>query len=54
MKYEEEKEAERVLRSIRENRLYNAEVPMQVTIEFLKCIRELLNEDIAALTEESE
>lgn len=52
--YDEEAEAEAVLRHVRGTRLYNFELPMEVTIKFLKRIRCLLDEEIAYLTEESE
>lgn len=52
--YEEEAEAEAVLRHVRGARLYDFELPMEVTIKFLKCIQCLLDEEIAYLTEERE
>ena len=49
----EEKEATAVLRYIRETSLCSSKLHMKVTISYLKAIRELLDEEIDALVEES-
>lgn len=49
----ETEEAEKVLRYIRDTRMYRFDLPMSETISYLKTIREQLDEEIAFLEDET-